>query len=365
METMNCFLTATGAFLPGDPVDNDRITDFLGSLDGEAEVARSVLAMNGIVRRHYAQDERQSPTHDVYDLATRAARDCLAETVPAAPLTFLSAGTTYAPLAGPGIASLVHHRLQVAGLICQPVEISSHAGICTASAAALVAAVRAIHSGEHAAALSIGAEHASEVLKSSVIRPIDDRAEHTDLRDSQWFMAVFLRFMLSDGAGACLLESRPRTKGLSLRVDWTHSLSFAHEAPLCMKLDNATHLLTQDIGILTRYFYRLAAQFVAAAFEQHGEKLDSYRIVLPHMSSFYFRRKMEKTMQRFSSHPDRPVPYWTNLATVGNTGAASIYVMLNQFLRQHSLADGDRLLLFIPESGQFNFVLVSLSAVVL
>jgi 3-oxoacyl-[acyl-carrier-protein] synthase-3 len=38
-------------------------------------------------------------------------------------------------------------------------------------------------------------------------------------------------------------------------------------------------------------------------------------------------------------------------------------VMLNHFLQQNELASGDRLLLFIPESGQFNFVLVSLTAV--
>lgn len=359
---MECFITATGSYLPGAPVANDQISDFLGSLEEESEVARSVLAMNGIVQRHYAQDQQQRATHDVYDLAARAAQACLTELSPRDPISFLAVGTTYAPLAAPGIASIVHDRLQAASLINHPVEISSHGGVCTASAAALVAAVRSVKLGEHRSALSIGAEHASEVLKSSVIRPIDDRAEHADVRRSQWFMSVFLRFMLSDGAGACLLESQPRADGLSLRVDWSHSLSFANEAPLCMKLDNANGLLSQDVTILSRYFFTLAGKFVSAALDRHDEQLDSYRVVLPHMSSFFFRRKMEKMMQELSPS-DQPVPYWTNLATAGNTGAASIYVMLNHFLRQQQLARGDRLLLFIPESGQFNFVLVSLTAV--
>jgi 3-oxoacyl-[acyl-carrier-protein] synthase-3 len=360
---MECFITATGSFLPGAPVANERICDFLGSLDGESEVAQSVLTMNGIIQRHYAQDQRQRATHDVYDLAAQAAQGCLAEVAPLSPITFLGVGATYAPLAAPGIASIVHHRLQTAGLICHPTEISSHGGICTSSAAALVAAVRSVQLGEHKSALSIGAEHASEVLKSSTIRPIDDRTEYADVRRSQWFMSVFLRFMLSDGAGACLLERQPRPQGLSLRVDWTHSRSFAHDAPLCMKLDNATRLLSQDVTILTRHFYRLAGEFVSAALGQHEEQLDSYRMVLPHMSSFFFRRKMEKMMQALLRDPDQPVAYWTNLATVGNTGAASIYVMLNNYLQQNQLASGDRLLLFIPESGQFNFVLVSLTVV--
>ena len=360
---MECFITSMGSYLPGAPVANDRICDFLGSLDGEAEVAKSVLAMNGIVQRHYAQDSQQRATHDVYELAMRAAQVCLDESAPFNPVSFLAVGTTYAPFSGPGIASIVHHRLQAAGIINHPLEISSHGGICTSASAALVAAVRSVRLGEHKSALCIGAEHASEILKSTAIRPIDDRADHADIRTSQWFMSVFLRFMLSDGAGACLLESRPRNGGLSLQIDWTHSLSFANEAPLCMKLDNGTHLLSQDVTILTRYLYKLAERFVVAALEQHNEQLGSYRMVLPHMSSYFFRRKMERIMQVCSRAAERPVPYWTNLATAGNTGAASIYVMLNHFLQQNEIAPGDRLMLFIPESGQFNFVLVSLTAV--
>lgn len=61
--------------------------------------------------------------------------------------------------------------------------------------------------------------------------------------------------------------------------------------------------------------------------------------------------------------PTGPVDYWTNLETVGNTGAASIYIMLDEFTRKHPPAHGDKIMLFIPESGQFNFVLISLTAV--
>ncbi|WDI39913.1 3-oxoacyl-[acyl-carrier-protein] synthase III C-terminal domain-containing protein [Bremerella sp. P1] len=360
---MECFITATGSYLPGPAISNEEIHEYLGSLDGESQVAQSVLKMNGIVSRHYATDRQQQATHDVYDLATRATQACLSEATPRSPVTFLSAGSTYAPYSGPGIASIIHSRLGEAGVVDRSLELSSHGGICTSASAALVAAVRSVKLGEHQAALSIGTEHASEILKSSSIRPIDDRAEHADLRKSQWFMSVFLRFMLSDGGGACLLESQPLAEGLSFRVDWTHSMSFAHRAPLCMKLDNSNRLLSQDVGILTRHLYQFAGEFVAAALEKNDEQLGAYRMILPHMSSYFFRRKMEKTMQKFSSDPEKMPPYWTNLATAGNTGAASIYVMLDEFVRTHEIAPGDRLLLFIPESGQFNFVLVSLTAV--
>lgn len=132
---MNCYITSTGAYLPGAPVTNDCIHDFLGTLEGEVEVAKSVLAMNGIVQRYYAQNANQQPTHDVYELAAAAAQACLAERAPLHPVSFLTAGATYAPLSGPGIASLVHHRLQEKGLLEHPVEISSHGGICTSASA--------------------------------------------------------------------------------------------------------------------------------------------------------------------------------------------------------------------------------------
>ena len=36
------------------------------------------------------------------------------------------------------------------------------------------------------------------------------------------FDAQFLRWMLSDGGGAVVVEDRPRPEGISLRIDWYH-----------------------------------------------------------------------------------------------------------------------------------------------
>ncbi len=361
---MHCFITRTGSMLPGPNVPNEQIQRYLGVIEGEQEVQHKVLSMNGIVGRHYAQDENQVATDDVYGLATQAVAAALNDFRPTSPITYLAAGTTYAPFAGPGIATILHDRLKTVGILDRPLEISSHAGICTSAAQAMIAAIRGVACGDHQSAMCVGAEHASQVLKSSVMQPIDDRSEHTDLRKTQWFMSVFLRSMLSDGAGAFVLENQPQDKGLSLQVDWTHSMSMASEAPLCMKLDNENGLLSQDVTILSRHLVPTSSKFLAEALKQHNESLDTYSMILPHMSSFFFRRKMERVLQEHFSDPNHPVPYWTNLATAGNTGAASIYVMLDAYLREHELHDGDRIMLFVPESGQFNYVMVSLTAVV-
>lgn len=355
---MPCYLTRTGAFLPGEAVANADISRYLGTLAGEHRVKRTILAVNGIKKRHYALDQQQRPTHDVYQLATLAAQDCLAGEA----ATYLSAGSTNTPLVGPGISSRLHSHLAEAGLLPEPLEINSNSGICTSGAQAFVNAYRAVSLGEHRHALCVGVEQPSAILKSKAIRPTYDLPTMwKNIRRSKWFMSVFLRFMLSDGAGAFLLSEQPAGDGLSFKVDWTFSRSFAHKAPLCMTLESGKLLLSQDIEILSEHMMPCAREAVTAAFAQHQERLENYKVVLPHLSSYYFLRGMMGLFRELCD--GKKVAHWTNLSRAGNTGAASIYIMLDEFLRTQEVEEGDRLLLFIPESGQFNFVLISLTAV--
>ena len=48
------------------------------------------------------------------------------------------------------------------------------------------------------------------------------------------FEKDFLRWMLSDGAGAALLSNKPNLNSPSLRIDWIDICSFANEIETCM-----------------------------------------------------------------------------------------------------------------------------------
>lgn len=358
---MNAYITRTGSFLPGEKIANGDIPAFMGELEGEEMVRKMILRMNGIRFRHYALGQDQRPTHDVYGLAARAVENCLGSG--ARRIGHLSAGSTNTPLVGPGIASILHGRLASQGLLTGTLEINSNSGICSSSAQALVNSARAIRCGDHGSALCIGVEQPSAILKSSFIKPPEDRHLHPDnLTASKWFMSVFLRSMLSDGAGAFLLESRPSESGVSYRIDWTHSASFAHASPLCMSLESGSLLLSQDVSILAEHLGSRVREAAAAAMSANGDALSDFDMILPHLSSFYFKRHLIGVLDEMCG--GKSVPHWTNLETAGNTGAASIFIMLDEFTRAHPPADGDRILLFIPESGQFNFVLISLTAIV-
>ncbi len=359
---MGVFITQTGSFLPGQPIDNDHMHRFIGEVPGEQEIKQQVLKMNGIRQRYYALMEDQSPTYDVYELACEAVRNCVGPSRQDNPIGYLSAGSTHTPYSGPGISSILHGMLAEEGLLNSAAEVNSNSGICTSSATALQNAYRAIKSGDHQSAVCIGAERPSEVLKSSAFRGkynTDDVAG--DIRQSEWFMSAFLRFMLSDGAGAALLEDCPADNGRSFEINWAFARSFAHIAPLCMTMDNRRMLLSQNVDILSRHLFDCSREFVGMAMKHFGDSFDSYTTVLPHLSSFFFQRRMERIMKEFLTRHTDNVPYWTNLATVGNTGAASIFVMLDEYARTQPYSPGDRILLFIPESGQFNFVLISLT----
>ncbi len=112
-QIRDVYLTAAGAYLPGDPLDNDEIARRLGCPDGAGRGARDrVLAANGIRTRHYALDERGEPTMLNEELAAAAVALALKDrgrTVDE--VTMLATGTTQGDLIVPGFASMVHGRV--------------------------------------------------------------------------------------------------------------------------------------------------------------------------------------------------------------------------------------------------------------
>ena len=53
--------------------------------------------------------------------------------------------------------------------------------------------------------------------------------------------------------------------------------------------------------------------------------------------------------------------WFMNLATVGNVGAASIYLALEELMNSGKLKKGDKILLSVPESGRFSYALAYLT----
>ncbi len=123
----------------------------------------------------------------------------------------------------------------VHGLLdAEPMEVLTTAGVCVAGMAAMKHAYNAVRIGEHRAAIATASETASAIMRSEHFRAEIDHKKLDDARPEIGFEKDFLRWMLSDGAGAVLLANQPNEKGLSLKIHWIDLVSYANEMPVCM-----------------------------------------------------------------------------------------------------------------------------------
>lgn len=375
------FLTATRAVLPGLPVPNDRIEDVLGRIGGEASRLRArILKNNGIRTRHYAIDPATgAPTHTAASLGAEAARGLLGDVaLGLGDVDVLACGTSLPEQVTPGLASLVHGELGEA-----PVEIVSTHGVCCAGITALKYATMAVAGGAARRAVTVAVERASSLLRADHFAP-ELRARAVDEKDPYvGFNQEFLRWMLSDGAGAVLVEPTPRPGALNLKVSWIELVSFAHAQPTCMYMgaertpdgglrgwrdvglgpavSRGLFNLHQDVKLLER-IVPTCADALARVRARHPLEAGDIDWFLPHYSSEFFRAPTHEALERAGF----PIPWerWaSNLVERGNTGAASILVMLDDLVRSGRVRPGHRLLLMVPESGRFSCAFALLEAV--
>ena len=355
----DAYITGVGAYLPGDPVDNEQLATRFGDGTGrDAAVRRRVLAANGIKTRHYAIDEKLLTLEQNEELAAAAARRALADRgLAPESVQMLAVGTTQGDVLVPGFASMVHGRLGGG-----PMEVLSAGGVCASGMAALKAVVGAVRLGEHSAALAVGSELVSRTLLGGAASTAD---------------TAFLRWTLSDGAGAVLVEPEPRPDGPSLRVDWIRLTSHAHDHLPCMSAglgENGHTWLDHDPSgdgsvpeaPSLRQDMSMLPELVDLGVAEYTRLVDTGRIpsdvehVLCHYSAAHFREKL-LTRLRDAGHAVDDEHWFSNLSTAGNTGSASIFVMLEA--ARPLLNVGDRVLLIVPESGRFTLAFALLTCV--
>lgn len=367
--TATAYLTGFGSYLPGEPVDNDGIVTRLGGDDAvTARIRRRILDSNGIKTRHYALDEHGEATELNEELAVKALRAALDDRgINASDLRMLATATTMGDVLVPGFASMVHGRLGGG-----PMQLLSASGVCASSLAALDAAVSKIRLGDHPRAAVVGSELPSRSLRQ---RRYDGIRAGMD--------AHFLRWMLSDGAGAVIVEFQPHPTKPSLRVDWVRHVSLAHDHDVCMRAgmegaETTVGSTWQDVGIaegdargmfLLRQDVSMLDDLAECGIHQFEELVDIGLVdvkhldhVVCHYSTNMFRDVAFDAIRRriASLDTDR---WYSNLETRGNTGAASIFIALEEAWRSGRFSVGETILLAVPESGRFSFAFAHLTVV--
>lgn len=375
---MNAFITDVSAYLPGSPVGNDDLERYLGKVERLAARTRQIiLAGNGIETRHYAIDPKTgATTHTNAQLAAEAARRVITAGRGDGPaVDCLCCGTSSPDQLLPGHASMVHGELGIG-----PCEVISTAGICLSGITALKFGAMSVALGLSKRAVATGSELASTFMRTPFFQAMQGGEKKQTAESRQHpafsFEAEFLRWMLSDGAGAVLIANEPTPDRPSLRIDWIEMLSYAHILEPCMyagavkqddgslrgwreyaaegALGQGVLTIKQDARLLNREVIpTLVGKSLPVVAAGHGLQAGDVDWFLPHYSSHYFREPLRRQLEdiNFSIPEER---WFTNLTTKGNTGSASFYIMLDELFASGRLRKGERILGFIPESGRFS-----------
>jgi 3-oxoacyl-[acyl-carrier-protein] synthase-3 len=118
--------------------------------------------------------------------------------------------------------------------------------------------------------------------------------------------------------------------------------------------------IKQDIALLSDNIVRLGGKKIKEIFERRGLDVDDIDYFLPHISSEFFKSKIFDIMKVFGKHV--PEEKWfINLPYVGNVGAASVYLMVNELFHSGRLKKGEHILLLVPESARFSYMYAMLT----
>jgi len=365
----NVYINQVSKFLPNTPIANDEMEEVLGQIGGKPSRARRiVLKSNGIKQRYYVMDKAQNICFSNAQITANAIKNLdfdLQE------LDCLACGTTLPDQIMPNHAVMVHGELA-----SKPCEVVATAGICLSGMTALKHAYLSVKAEESSSAIATGSEAVSTLLHAKNFQ------KESELKESEFqkrpevaFEKDFLRWMLSDGAGAMLLQNRPNENMLSLKIEWIEILSFANEMDVCMFaggkkvndkfvgyrefnqnewIEESLFTIQQDVKLLNSNIADVTVEkALRQILEKRTMKADEINWFLPHYSSEYFREEVTRSLR--NANFDIPKEKWfTNLTSCGNTGSASIYIMLEELFNNNRLKKGEKVLCYVPESGRFS-----------
>lgn len=376
------YITNTSSFLPNKVVGNDEIEEFMGMINGVASRTKSlILRNNKIKERYYAIDKEGNTTHTNAQMVANAVRNLLdQDSGLKEDLDLLACGTSSPDQLMPSHAVMVHGELPELGSI----EVVSPAGVCCSGMHALKYAYMSIKSGDKTTAITTGSERLGKTLRAEHYQEEFSYLEKVMEKPILAFEKDFLRWMLSDGAGAFLIKDEPNENGISLKIDWIEAISYANEEPVCMYMgadfDNEGELqsfkeysndeitlnsifsIKQNTKVLGERIVELGYKHLNQICEKRGFNPETADYFLPHLSSYYFEDRIDAILKEH----DINIPkerWFTNLAYKGNVGSGSIYLMLDELFHSGKLVPGEKILMMIPESSRFSYVYCLLTVV--
>lgn len=365
------YITKAAKYLPNKAVSNDEMEGYLGLINDAASKARRIILRNNkIESRYYAIDKNGKSTHSNAELTQNAITQLFDENFTSQDLEVLSCGTSTPDIFLPSHAAMVHGLLKN-----KSVELNSSTGVCCAGMNSLKFGFLSVRSGNSNNAICTGSEKVSTWLNAQMYNHEAANLKSLEEQPIIAFKKDFLRWMLSDGAGAFLLENKPKGP-ISLKIEWMEAFSYAYELETCMYaggekqengeikawsdyapeqwLNESVFAIKQDVKLLDQFILSKGADSMKDAMDKNKITPDQVDYFIPHVSSNFFVEGLKKGLhEKGIGMTDEK--WFMNLSRVGNVGSASIYLAVEELMNSGKLKKGDHILLSVPESGRFSF----------
>jgi len=359
------YIRGTGAFLPNQPVPNDRIDEVLGQLRDAPErvqgflktVGPRMLEGSGIECRHFALDPRTGClTHSVASLGEVAARRALeaAGRRPEEVELLILASPNYDQSTPPTSASL-QARLGIER--CAEMEIHSN---CSGVGKALQIVYDALRLGRYKNGLVVICQLSSVYLRSCYFnQPLMTKTQ------------AALRYILADGSGAVFLEAAEAGHAgpLPLEVIGTYVESIGGKlepamtagggvcdliepgSPAQAVYDRGRHHLDQDFAAVNRNagpFLLEGALRMLNQLEIDPARVDHYVWSIPTMQ--LYNGNIEQFQSRLHATLDKMKFRARN---TGYCGGASLLLHFDEMVRGGEIKPGQLVVLHSVESSKW------------
>lgn len=282
-----------GAYLPERIVTSGELAERLGVAEGW------VTAASGIRERRCARE-----TETVADLGVQAALDCLAFThVEPRELGLLIIASGSAEHRFPGPAAVIGHRLGVAGIPAIDLPMASAGSLFGLALAGRLA-------GTYGKTLLVASEKMTPMAWNE---PLDRNTA----------------ILFGDGAGACLIGDGDA--GLRILDSVLHSDgAFAAD----LRLGLAGGIEMNGLSVILQ-----AARKIPAAI---GELLERNMVSPDRIAAFLMHQANQNLTERVSRALGVPAGrFFSNIATCGNTSAASMLIASSDYFRSKKVDPGD------------------------
>ena len=305
-------IVSVGAYAPKRIVTNADLEKMVETND------EWIVQRSGIRERHIADE-----TEATSDLALKAAQQALerANLVPD-DIDFIAVGTTTPDMFFPTVGNILQHRLG-----CKRVGSVDMLAACAGSVYSLSIGAQFIQTGKYRRVLCVGAETLSKI---------------TDFTDRGTCV------LLADAAGAAVLEASTDESGLidfDLYSDGQYwDLLYmpgggARNPATHETIDKGMHFAKMKGAEVFKVAVRMFAECTEAILSRNGFTADDVNLFIPHQANL---RIIEAAARRVNLPMER---VFVNVDRYGNTGAASVYVALEEALAGGRIKKGDLILI--------------------